>query len=111
MQSRESQRFFTQQDDQSRTPFTQTDNQLFTSVKDNYFNALPLFIRSSCFSHVGEDDEAEMDDGQMTFYCPLSAWVGGSSSSKEREKVYEYCLSVFWPDSSRMRTSFRETGW
>lgn len=43
----------------------------------------------------GEDDKAEKDNGKMTFYCPLSVWVAGSSPSNKR-KVYEYCLICVW---------------
>lgn len=85
---------FTQQDDnQSRTPFIQTDNQLFTSVKDNYSDH--FLFDPPVFSHMGEDDEAEMDDRKMTFYCPLSVWVERQLIQLKRERVYEYCLSVF----------------
>lgn len=53
-----------QRDSDTKTPFSlkwTANIMLFTCIKDNYLNALLLFIRSSCFSHMGEDVEVEMD--------------------------------------------------
>lgn len=65
----------------------------FTSIKDNCSNALPLFIWSSCFSHIGEDNEAEVDDGKMTLYCPLSVWVAAHPAKKNQHQgLWLLCL-------------------
>lgn len=82
----------------------------FTSIKDNYSNALPLFSWASCFSHVGEDDEAEMDDGKMTFYCPLSVWVAAHPAKKKEHQGLWVLSSVFGPGSSSLRTSEEGSG-
>lgn len=63
-----------------------------TSIKDNCSKASPLTIWSSCFSHMGEDDEAEMDDRKMTFRCPLLAWASAHPLKKKKDSVSEYCL-------------------
>lgn len=72
---------------------------LFISIKDHCSNALPLFIWTTCFSHVGDDDEAEMDDGKVTFYCPLSVWAAAHSAKKKEHRglwALSICVSA-WP--------------
>ena len=49
-----------------------TNKMLFTCIKDNYWNSLPLFIWSSRFSHTGEGDEIEMDDKKRRLFTVLS---------------------------------------
>lgn len=37
---------------------------------------------------MGEDDEAEMDDGKMTLYRPLSVWVAAHPARKGKTQRF-----------------------
>lgn len=45
---------------------------------------------------MGEDDEAEMDDGKMTLYRPLSVWVAAHPARKGKtQRFMSTVLSLF----------------
>lgn len=60
---------------------------LFTSIKDDLLKRFITFLFDPpVFSHTGEDDKAEMGNGKIAFWCPLSVWVAVHPAEKKREK-------------------------